>query len=103
MRWYEKLYVGEKAKKHRYRIIQAIREGKASGYYIPTVPSNEKNLLDLYPAFTLNQPYYRDQNLLILGIAENFSDAAELSGRIINLVYQKTGGFDIRSYLLGEE
>ena len=25
MRWYEKLYVGEKAKKHRYETIQAVR------------------------------------------------------------------------------
>ena len=24
MRWYEKLYVGEKAKKHRYETIQAV-------------------------------------------------------------------------------
>ena len=26
MRWYDRLYVGEKAKKHRYEIIQAIRQ-----------------------------------------------------------------------------
>lgn len=99
MRWYERLYVGEKAQKDRYSIIQAVREEKSSGYYILTLPSNQKNMLDIYPAHTLKQPYYREQNLLILGIAADYQDAAMLSAAIIGDVYKKTGGYDVERFL----
>ena len=87
MRFYERLYVGDEAKKRRYSIIQAVREGKKTGYWILTLPSNGKNLLDLYPAMALAQPYYKEKDMLILGI--------------VNQVYQKTGGFDVAGFLLG--
>ena len=102
MRWYERLYVGEKAKKNRYSIIQAVREGKTSGYYILTPPSNEKNLLDIYPALTLKQPYYKEKDLLIIGVAADYQDAAMLVGRIVGDVYQKTGGYDVGGFLKQE-
>ena len=67
MRFYERLYVGDEAKKRRSSIIQAVREGKKTGYWILTLPSNGKNLLDLYPAMALAQPYYKEKDMLILG------------------------------------
>lgn len=102
MRWYEKLYVGERAKKHRFSMIQSIRDGQAFGEYILTPASNEKNILDLYPAYALRQPYYKEQDLLILGIAADYLDAAELAGRIISRMYRKTGAFDLRAFLRDE-
>ena len=41
MRWYEKLYVGEKVKKHRYETIQAVRNGRPMGFYVLT-PADQK-------------------------------------------------------------
>lgn len=102
MRWYERLYVGEKAKKNRYSIIQAVRAGKPSGYYILTPPSNEKNLLDIYPAITLQQPYYKQNDLLIIGVAADEKDAVMLVGEIVNEVLRETGGFDVVGYLLAK-
>lgn len=101
MRWYERLYVGEKAKKDRFSILRAVRTGKSSGYYILTPASNPKNMLDIYPALTLNQPYYKEQDLLIVGVAADYRDAALLAGRIIGDVYKKTGGYDVTGFLLG--
>ena len=49
MRWYEKLYVGEKVKKHRYETIQAVRNGRPMGFYVLTPAAGERNLLDIYP------------------------------------------------------
>ena len=100
MRWYERLYVGEKAKKDRYSIIKAVRDGKYTGYYILTPPSNERNLLDIFPAITLQQPYYKERDLLILGIAADERDAALLAGQIVNEVLQETGGYNVVDYLL---
>ena len=82
MRWYERLYVGEKAKKHRYETIQAVRNGQAFGFYVLTPAAGDRNLLDIYPALTLKLPYYQKQDLLIVGIAEDFEDASMLAGRI---------------------
>lgn len=102
MRWYDRLYVGEKAKKNRFSIIRAVRNEKTSGYYILTPASNEKNLLDIYPAITLKQPYYKKQDLLIVGVAADYADAAMLAGRIVGDVYKKTGGYDVTGFLKGE-
>ena len=93
MRWYEKLYVGEKAKKHRYETIQAVRNGRPMGFYVLTPAAGERNLLDIYPALTLRLPYYEKQDL---------EDAAALAGRIICEVYKKTGGYDVNSFLFGK-
>ena len=99
MRWYERLYLGEKAKKNRFSILQAVRKEKSSGYYILTPASNPKNLLDMYSAHALNQPYYKKQDLLIVGVASDYEDAAMLAGRIIEDVYKKTGGYDVSGFL----
>jgi len=103
MRWYDRLYVGEKAKKDRYGIIQAVRNQKLSGYYVLTPPSNERNLLDIYPALTLHQPYYEEKDLLVVGVAADYEDAVRLTGKIVGEVYKKTGGFDVSGFLFREE
>lgn len=103
MRWYDRLYVGEKAKKDRYSIIQAVREGRSMGYYVLTPAAGGRNLLDIYPALTLMQPYYKERDLLIVGVAADYEDAAALSGRIVGEVYKKTGGFDISGFLFRED
>ena len=49
MRWYSHLYVGEKAGKRRFSIIQGIREGKLQPeVYVITPPQNGNNILDIY-------------------------------------------------------
>ena len=102
MRWYEKLYLGEKAQKKRLSVIRAVRKEKTVGYYVLTLASNGQDLLDIYPAFAFTQPYYKEKDLLIIGIAADFKDAAMLSGKIVSEVYQKTGGFDIAGFLQQE-
>ena len=102
MRLYERLYLGDKANKNRFKILQAVRAEKTSGYYVLTLASNEKNLLDIYSASSLNQPYYKQQDLLIVGVAADYEDAAMLVGKIVGEVYKKTGGFDVREFLKQE-
>ncbi len=104
MIWYEHLYMGDKAKKHRFSIIQSIREKKAgSDVYVITPPSNGNNILDIYPVTTLYQEYYEKKNLLILGIASGYQEALTLAGRIVDRMYRETGAFSIRDFLEKEE
>lgn len=100
MLWYDRLYVGEKAKKHRFSIIQSIRRRKYRvGVFVITPASNGNNILDIYPLLTLLNPYYRDKELLILGIAQGYGEALELAGRIVGDMYQKTGAFCLEEFL----
>ncbi|WP_353655069.1 hypothetical protein [Clostridium sp. WB02_MRS01] len=98
--WFDRLYVGEKAKKKRYRIIQGIRRSKSGpGIYVITPAVNGNNILDIYPAMTLSWPIYREEEFLILGIASDYWEALEVAGTIISDMYRKTGGFDLPDFI----
>jgi len=98
--WFDRLYVGEKAKKKRYRIIQGIRRSKSGpGIYVITPAVNGNNILDIYPAMTLSWPIYREEEFLIIGIASDYWEALEVAGTIISDMYRKTGGFDLPDFI----
>ena len=98
--WYEHLYMGAKARRRRFAIIQDIRENKAGkGVYVITPPSNGNNILDIYPTETILKDYYEDRELLVLGIAQGYQEALKLAGRIVDEMYRKTGGFRIEEFL----
>lgn len=101
MRWYKHLYVGEKAKKKRFSIIQKLRRGKLQPkVHVITPASGEKNILDILPASVLQQEYYRKQEeLLILGIGASYDEALEVAARIVSDLYRTTGGFILNDFL----
>lgn len=92
MRWYSHLYVGEKAKKRRYSIIQGLRDGKFQPeIYVITPPTNGNNILDIYPSPMLLLPPYRDENMQILGIAVTYWEALEVVRTIVDDMYHCCG------------
>lgn len=96
MRLYSGLYTGVKAKKHRFAILQGIRKGRAPiGSYVLCPPSNPRNLLDIIPAWELSIAWYKEQDPLILGIADGYADAAELAAKLIARHYRQYGTFAI--------
>lgn len=100
MIWYRHLYLGEKAKKKRFWIIQNIRFHRPQlRAYVITPAVNSQNILDIYPAPIFALPYYRKQNLTVLGIGADYWEALEVSGQIIQDVYEKTGGLDLQAFL----
>lgn len=99
MRWYRRLFVGETAKKDKYKIIGKLRLRRPQiDAYIITLASNSANLLDIYPANQLLFPYFRKQDYFIVGIARGYEEAAELAFRIIVSVYKATGSFAVKEY-----
>ena len=101
MRWYKHLYVGQKAKKKRFTIIQNIRKGRfQAGVHVITPASCGENLMDIYPASLLLTEYYsKKEDLLILGIAADYYEALEVARDIVDEMYHTTGGFSIREFL----
>lgn len=98
--WYDRLYVGEKAKKKRRRIIWGIRNSKPQiGVHVITMAANGNNILDIYPAASLSASIYKDRDFHIVGIAAGYEEALEVAGRIVNDMYRKTGGFDLPDFI----
>lgn len=82
MQWYSHLYVGKKAKRHRYAIIQGIREEKLQPeVYVITSPQNGENLCDIYPSAMLLFPSEKKKERMILGIAVTYWEALEVARR----------------------
>lgn len=101
MRWYKHLYVGEKAKKKRFSMIQGLRRGKVQpGVHVIVPAAGEKNILDILSAAELTRDYYKKKpDLLILGIAANYFEALEVAGKIVHDMYTATAGFELEAFL----
>lgn len=101
MTWHENLYVGEsivhKTNKIKWKICH--NAGQLSVYVI-TLASNEQNLLDIIPAQELMQKGYPKQDLYVVGLAKGYEEAVEVAASIVDEVYQATGTFGVRSYLV---
>ena len=92
MQWYSHLYVGRRAKRHRYAIIQGIREERLQPeVYVITSPQNGENLCDIYPSAMLLFPSEKKKERMILGIAVTYWEALEVARRMVDDLYQKTG------------
>lgn len=100
MKWYRHLYMGEQARKNRYRIIGKIRHNKLQmDVYVITLASNPSDLLDIYPSYVLRQKHFQKQEYLVVGIAKGYEEAVEVAAKIVTEVYTKTGTFGIREYI----
>jgi len=94
------MYLGESIKREGKRIkYKIIYHKRIYGYCLITLPSNPDNLFDIIYSETLSLPYYKERSFDVIGLAGSKTEAFELVGRIIQEVYRKTGGFDIKSYL----
>ena len=69
MNWYEHLYMGEKAKKNRYAILQGLREERwQPEVYVIMPPENGNNILEILPSAMLHAfPRQRQDGLVIVG------------------------------------
>lgn len=97
---YKHLYIGEKAARRRFAILQGLRSGKVQPeVYVITPPQNGNNVLDIYPSAMLLLPPYRDQEHLLIGVAVTYWEALEVVRRIVDDMYRTTGGFDWRAFI----
>lgn len=104
MKWYKGLYMGENARKAKYKVLGHVVKKKLSfDTYLITLPSNPSNILDMYPANVLLQTHFKDKKVLediyIIGIAKGRKEAFILIKDIVDDVYSNTGNFDISGYL----
>lgn len=99
MKWYDALWIGPGAARHRRRIISSIKEHKPmAGAYFITLAENTSELLDIVPLRMLANSSYPSDQLYILGIAMGKDEAFELVEKMVDSIYRETGTLDIRGY-----
>lgn len=106
MKWYRNLYLGEGAKKAKYKIFGRVRRNRFQmNTYLITLSENPSNLLDMFSANMLKQPYFKKKqgrhikDLYVVGLAVGYEEGLEVIRTIIDDVYRETGGFDLRGFL----
>ena len=64
-----------------------------------TLPKNGNHILDIRPVSLLRKEERESRELLILGIARGYGEAAEVVRSMIDDMYQKTGAFNWTAYM----
>lgn len=57
------------------------------------------NQLDIYPAYCLQQSYYRMHQPVIVGLAKNYDEAVDLVMRIVSESLEYTGKCNLKEYI----
>lgn len=103
MLWYNNLYTGDGKRSVYNSLIRKIRLGKLqSEGVLVTLASNGIDYFDIYPAWVLLQPFYKKQDLKVVGVARSREEAIEVVRRIVQEVYDATGRVDVRRYFSEE-
>ncbi len=93
------LQLGEKAALRRDSILWKMQKGiYQKDVFVMTLAENPRNLLELYPASALIQPYFLQSDLLVVGLAQGKKEADELLRATIEKIYRETGALDVRAY-----
>ncbi len=101
MRWYEDIYVGYNLLEEKRKTIRQIKNGKMMlNTYVITLPSNDYDTLEIYPSNVLIQKWYRDSDMVIVGIAEGREEALDMMQLIIMDCYNDTGSVNVKQYIL---
>lgn len=107
MIWYENLYIGESIPKKTAKIRRLKwkidHNTCLSNAYIIVLCRSGTNLLEIISARELRQKAYPKQNLYVVGLAKGYTDALETASEIVTDVYKKTGGFQIKRFILQQQ
>ena len=100
MDWYTGLYVSDDLKEKKDKIIDKIEHGAGTpGVYLITLPSNEKNLLDILSADQLLWPVMHRLCPVIVGMTHSYDEATEMAAAMILDAHKEVGAFRVEPYL----
>lgn len=101
MRWFKDIYVGYNLLENKRKIIRQIKSGKIMlDTYVITLPSNDYDTLEIYPSNVLIQKWYKDSDMVVVGIAGGKEEALDMTQLIIMDCYNDTGFVDVKKYIL---
>lgn len=97
--WTSRLYIGDKIKKKKDKVIASINKREATyDVYCIAFASHPSNLFDIMDANELLFPHYKKSEVRIVGLAKGKEEAINLVQSMLMEVYHKTGEFNVRTY-----
>ena len=103
MRWYEDLYVGYNLLDKKRQVIRKIKNGKPQlNKYVITLPQNDYDTLEIYTSNILNQKWYRDSDMVVVGITEGMEEAMDMIQLIIMDCLNDTGEVKVKKYIMSK-
>ncbi len=104
MHYYRNLYLYKNMRKKKKKVISRMEKG----IYKPAVclvvlPENPGEQLEIVDTIQMRQKDFPPQDFFVVGIAKDQGDALKMVAEIVEEVYNKTGGTDVRSYILNKE
>ncbi len=104
MVWYKYLYADERIIQKKEKIKWKIRHNAGLvNMYVIALSRNDTGLLEIVSTLELMQKGYPKEGLFVVGIAKGYEVARDLALRIVLEVYEKTGGFQVKEYLLARQ
>ena len=104
MKYYHALYMSEELIPKKTEIIEKIMNNKWQiEKYLIVLAKNEVNHLEYFSSVLLIQKSICKDDLFVVGIANGELDAMELVEKIVQEVYDETGGTDIKGYILQKQ
>lgn len=85
------LYIGESVAARKEKIMERMKQGKVVfSVYCVTEAMNGKDLYDIYSAYEIRQPYYKERLPKILAIAGSKEEAIGLVALMLHEKYVET-------------
>lgn len=101
MRYFKELYISEELKGREEEVISHLEKKEFQfRIYLIALPENDRNQLEIYHSGMLNQEWYQDKDIFVVGLAKGYLQALELVRRITEETVKETGDADIRQYIL---
>ncbi len=103
MVWYKYLYADEGLRPRQEKIKWKIRHNAGQVHmYVIALSHSPGGLLEIISTVELMQRAYPKERLFIVGLAKGYENARELALKIVLEVFEKTGDFRVREYLLAK-
>lgn len=104
MRFHEEMFVGEEARKRKQQILWNLERGKRQkDVFVITLAEGAGKLLELYSGDALQIKQFRTPERTIVGLAVGQDEANQVLLRLVDSVYQQTGGLEMRRYFAVHE
>lgn len=99
MTFADDLIFSDSLHRKKARILKKIKDKKIKlGLYCIALPSNKKNLMDIYNYNELLQPAMRELDIHVIGLAASKEEAFDMIVAMLDETYEATNGFDIVGY-----
>lgn len=101
---YKQLYTNRLPEKKVRKYRERIEKGKpAISLFLVVMPLSGDGILEIYPYMALLQKHFKEQRkpVYVLGIADSYDAAVDVTVRLIDDMYRETGVFSVQAFISG--